>query len=305
MIRVSSLAMHTMSLANLQLVQSRMAEQSIAISSGKVAQRYSGVGLDAGRLVNLESLQHELDQFVRNNNLVDDRLQAMETATSNLFDIATEIRTKLVQALNAGNAEVMPLNQIAQSLLEQVASLLNTEHNGRRLFGGSVTNVAPVDLNAAGFNPPPAVPSAADTLYYQGDATKLSTRADDNLTVTYGVTADEAGFEQLIRTLHIAANVTTSPVPNMGMINEALRVAEQAIENLPTILSKIGASRASLDGANKSHDERMLYAQETISDIENVDITKAITLISADQITLEASFATLAQISRVSLLDFL
>ncbi len=305
MIRVSSLAMHTMSLANLQLVQSRMAEQSIAISTGKVAQRYSGVGLDAGRLVNLESLQQELDQFVKNNNLVDNRLQAMESATSGMFDIATEIRIQLVQALNAGNAEVMPLNQIAQSLLEQVASLLNTEYNGRRLFGGSVTNVAPVDLNAAGFNPPPAIPSAADTLYYQGDTTKLSTRADDNLTVTYGVTADEAGFEQLIRTLHIAANVTTSPVPNLNMINEALRVAEQAIENLPTILGKIGASRATLEGANSSHGERLLYTQETIGDIENVDITKAITLISADQITLEASFATLAQISRVSLLDFL
>ena len=305
MVRVSNYALHTVSLANMQAVQSRLAEHNVAISSGKVAQRYSGIAPESGRLVNLESLLQELNQFKENNDLVDTRLQAMESATSQMFDIASQIRTQLVQAMNPGNAEVMPLNELAQSLLEQVGSLLNTEHNGRHLFAGSKTNTPPVDLNAAGFLPPPAVPSTADTLYYQGDATQLSTRADENVTVNYGVTADETGFEELIRALHIAANVTTAPVPDTNRINEALRVAELAVNDIPPIIARIGGSRAALESATKSHDDRMLYTQQTISDLENVDVTEAITLMSQDEITLEASFAMLAQMRSVSLLNFL
>lgn len=306
MFRVTSLAMQTIALSNIAMLQSRVAENSIAISTGKTAQRFSGIPENAGRLVDTEALHAGLDQYIKNNQLTDTRLQAMETSVSQIFDIATEFRKMMTQALNSGNAENMPIGVTAQNMLDQVASLLNVEQNGRYLFAGTKTNTAPVNLNAAGFNPPGTVyPSTADTGYYQGDTTKLVARASESLNVTYGVTANEQGFEELIRALHIAANTTTSPVADTIRLGEAMRLAVEAIDNIPPIISNIGSARATLERANASHDDQMLYAEQTIGEIENVDIAKAITLLTTDQTTLEASFATLVRMQRMSLLDFL
>ena len=304
--RVTDLALQNLTLANLQMLQGRIADRNIQVSTGKISQRFSGIAPDARRLVNLEAVHSELTQFVANNQLADTRLQSMESAVSQIFDIASEFRTTMSQALNTGNVENMALNQTAQNLMEQVASLLNVKENGRYLFAGSKTDTAPVDLKDPNFLPPPAVyPGSADTSYYQGDTQKLSVRADKNLTVTYGVTADETGFEEIIRALHLAATATTNPVPDTTRLNEAMRVVVDAIKDIPQILSRIGAARASLDGANKAHDEALLYAEQTIGDLENVDLTKAITLLTADQNTLQASFAAIAQARNVTLVNFL
>ncbi len=302
--RVSTAALQNFTLANLQATQARIANRSIQLNTGKLGQRFADIPQDAKRLVNLESARLRANQFVQNNELIDRRLQTMETNLGQMFEIATRLRTLLVQANSGGQASVMDLNGEANALLQQVAALLNVNQDGRYLFAGSKTDVAPVDLNAAGFNPP-ATASTADTLYYQGDTQKLSVRSGDNMSLTYGITADDPAIEQLIRALHLAATTTTSPVPDDARLTEGLRIADLVVQDLPPLISRIGSARATLEVATRAHTESILYAEETIGKLENVDVTEAITVISGDQITLEASFAALAQIRNVSLLQYL
>ena len=82
-------------------------------------------------------------------------------------------------------------------------------------------------------------------------------------------------------------------------------MVEEAVKELPDVVSRIGAARASLETASATHAETLLYTEQGIGEIANTDLAGAITLLSADQTTLEASFAALAQIGRVSLLNFL
>ena len=99
-----------------------------------------------------------------------------------MVDIAANIRTQLVSAINEGNAPASGIDTLAQNMLNQVSSILNVDLDGRHLFAGSKTNTRPVDLNDAAFLVPPATyPSTADTTYYQGDAELLSVRADVDL----------------------------------------------------------------------------------------------------------------------------
>ncbi|MFT5488072.1 MAG: flagellin-like hook-associated protein FlgL, partial [Alphaproteobacteria bacterium] len=49
----------------------------------------------------------------------------------------------------------------------------------------------------------------------------------------------------------------------------------------------------------------MLFASETIVDLENTDITFAITKLNETQTTLEASYMTLSRLGQISLLQFL
>lgn len=304
--RVTALAQQQFSLDQIKKLQARMAEKNIEITSGVKSQRYSGISEDSKRLVNLEATHLSLTRFVENNTIVDQRLQAMETNTSQLGEIASSIRTELVSALNAGNAPVSGIDVLAQNLLDQVSSILNVSYDGRFLFSGSMTNTAPVDLNDPMFVVPPSVyPSTADLNYYQGDQQILSVRADVDLTVNYGVTASDPAIEKLIRTLHLVSTAIVSPVPDTARLQEALSLAEEAANEIPLVVSQIGAARKTLETANAVHAETLLYTEQTIGDLQTTDLAEAITLLTADQSSLEASFATLAQMRSISLLNFL
>ena len=49
----------------------------------------------------------------------------------------------------------------------------------------------------------------------------------------------------------------------------------------------------------------MLFTEQTIGEIENVDIAEAFSLMNVATVTLEASFMTLSRLSQLSLLNFL
>ena len=304
--RVSTFAQNNFFLQEMQTLQARIAERSIEVTTGKKSQRYDGIHNEAKQLVTVEATHLRISQFIENNTLIDQRLQEMETATGGLIDIASNMRTRLLQGINLDNANQMGLDNEAQALLDQVAALLNTEFNGRFLFAGSMTNTRPVDFTDPGFVAPPSVyPSSPNTTYYQGDTDILQLRVDPDNQIDYGITADNPAIEKLIRGLHLTSTAIISPVPDDVRLNEAVRVLEEALEDLPVLLSSIGVTRSTIETANKGHDDALLYAERSIDELGNADLTKAITLLTADQTTLEASFAALAQLSSVSLLNFL
>ena len=236
--RVGTAAQHDLMMSNIKLLQSRVSETMIQASSGKAASRYSGIAPDAKRLVGLEATHAQLSQYVANNQIVDQRLQSMETNTSQLLDIASQFKALLVQASSSGNAPNMGLDITAQTLLNQVGALLNVQLDGRYLFAGSATNSPAVDLNDPGMVAPPGTyPSTANTTYYQGDDVALSTKAGPELDIAYGIRADEAGFEGLIRSLKLVATAVLSPNPDTARLSEALDVVNQAIQDIPQTIA--------------------------------------------------------------------
>ena len=285
------------------VLQSRLAAAQVQIATGDKAQTFGALGGQSGQLVSLESTLVRTRQFVDGNEAIDRRLQSMETAVASMFDVMTEFRASLVQASNSAVSGNLELPVVAQQLLEQFASLVNTDQEGRHLFSGSRTDTAPVDLSDPGFTVPPATyPSTANMTYYQGNTQVLTVRAEESLTIEYGVTGDNSAFEQAMRSLHLTA---TNPGLDQARISEALRLAEISIEELANVRSQIGTDRASLATASAALDETALYTEEIIGEIKLVDITEAFTRLQQDQVALQASFSALAQARSVSLLNYL
>lgn len=306
MTRVTNLSQNELTLFYLQGTQQRMTDTQNQISTGLISQDYAGLGADTSRLVNLQSAEARINQYANNATTVDQRLTSMETATKQLFTIASNLQTLLVTASNAQSASDVNLNQQATNMLNQVQGLLNTQLDGRYLFGGTNTNTAPVDVNAPGFVPPPTVyPTSADTGYYQGNSTKLTARVDDNTDLTYGVTADSPGFEQLIRSLRLAATTNVGPPSDANRLNEALGVVKQAIQNIPDITSQIGSGQAAIQSIQAKQTDFKQFADKTIGDIANVDVTQAVTKLSQDQTTLEASYQVVARLAQMDLSQYL
>ena len=90
-----------------------------------------------------------------------------------------------------------------------------------------------------------------------------------------------------------------------AMLNHALDVTNSAANNVANIRTQIGNTRSSLAEIEKTHQDFILFANETIGDLENTDITLAITKLNETQVTLEASYMTLSRLGQISLLQFL
>ena len=536
MTRVATFAVQNLALTNTQAAQARNADLQIAVSTGQNSRDYKGIGESGRTLINFETLRESALRFVGSIETADQRLAAMENASSQLFDLASELRTLLVGATSTGNAPDLVLQQQANQLLEQAVALLNTDQDGRFLFAGARTDIAPVDINAllnpvtplvdavqftgaattAGTGilsipgivsvqvpsgstgdalqltydgagtlsltnlqnlagdtavvtaPPPAgetsvisftvagqtvevtidenfamatpittqpitgtvaggpgafgaitvtgtlgdisqinnriidvmsptadasnitltLPSAdgnfvatgldfetvpgvqsvtltnattnaqvtldidiavvladatvndpgteldmgdflinmaatagainssaalpgqlgydpTDPSYYLGDNTRLSLRADDQVTVDYGVTAIDAGFEKLIRALYITTQASDPTAINIDDLNQALGIVTEAITDIPDIRAEIGTSRVTLEDMKRVQEDATLLAEQIIGDIENVDVAEALTLLAQNTTTIEASYSTLGRLNSLTLLEFI
>ena len=309
MYRVSSFASNNLTLAQALETQARLRESQVRVSSGKTSSDYAGLDSQTHGLLSLKNSHNLITRFIGNIDVTDRRLQSMETNTSAIFDVATEFRTLLINALNADNAGELALNQSAQHMLNQVVGMLNYKEDDRFLFSGSRTDTAPVNLTLfdpddVSYDPNDPVPTKAG--YYDGDNVTLSVRIDESITVSYGVKATESGFEKLLRALELARTTAVAPgAVDTARLDSALTLAIDAIDEIPDIQSRIGASRRALEDTKFRHQEAQLYAEQVIGDIENVDIAEAMTRIAGDQLQLEASYMVTARLASITLLDYL
>ncbi len=302
MTRVANYSQSLRNQSYLLATQRRLTDGQIQVSSGKKAEHYSGVASDSRRLVNVESSHVRTTQYINNNNLVEQRLQSMETNVSQAFDVITEYKTLIINALNADNSADLAMQIQAQSKLDEMTSLLNLQDDGRYLFSGNRTDSAPVDQT--GLPATYTVPSSdGDSLgYYQGDSTVFSVQADDNFTVNYGVTANEPGFERAIRSMHM---IVIGPPNDRATLEEALGVIDEAINNVSDIRTRIGAARAALENVNTRLTDFQLFSEKTIGDLENTDVTEVISSMAADQLALEASYSIISRLADLTLVRFL
>ena len=302
MTRVANLAQHNQLTSLIFGTQSRINDFNLQVASGKNSQDYKGISAESSRLVSLEVSHTRVSQFVRNNEDAERQLTTMETNVAQILDIMTEFKTLLVSALNADNAQDLNMTQQAQQMLDQVAALLNEEEAGRFLFAGSMTNTQPVDLTALPVAYTVPTVDGDSAAYYQGDTRQHVIRAAENFDITYGVHAGEQGFERAIRALDV---VIKGGPTDRTTLEHALGIVNQTLEDIPDIRTRIGVSHSAITDTNVKHQEFLLFTERTISEIENVDLAKAVTQMNAAQVSLDASFLTLARLGELTLMNFL
>lgn len=302
--RISNYSQNARSLAFVTQSQSRIADLQNQIATGVKSQDYTGVSRSAERLITLESSHERVSQYIDDNVVVEGRLNTMELSVSQIFELMSEYKTVLIDGLNASNADDLNLRNRASQMLDQVAALLNVEEDGRQLFAGTRTDTQPVDttaLPAISYTIPTT--DGASSSYFVGNTDKFTIRADDNFDLQYNVDASERGFERAIRALDI---MVKAPLSNdRPTLNHVLGVVSNAIDDLADLRTKIGGTRKTLDNVVDRHRDFILFTEQSISQIQNVDIAETVTQMTNAQVTLEASFMTISRLSQVTLLNFL
>ncbi len=305
MFRVANFAQHQLTLSYTLQTQSNAARTQIEIASGKTAQQYAEIPRDANQLVSLERNIQLSEKFSQNIDQAVARLNIMESSIATMVNRATEVLGIMSQGLSGSYIDDLPLQQFSATFLEEAAALINTQHEGRYLFAGSLTDRVPVDLNDPAYTPAAGLPGvfAADFDYYQGDQTLLSVRADDAFETVYGITGDNPAFEEMLRALeymdYAGANL------DKQVLTEAYNLMKSAIDGLSDLRGQIGANTLVLEKTKDGHQNFQTYAENIVSSIEDTDIAAATTQLSMDELTLQGSYLALSRLSSLNLISFL
>lgn len=295
--RVADYAQTTQMQAMLRQTQARIAEAQVDIAAGTSARRYSEVADRAGLLVTSRQQQQLTDRFITENQNSVDRANVMSGALSGVTAVAERLRNLLVARLDGASGASVPLDDEIQGMLAEVQGLLNTKLDGRYLFAGSRTDAPPVAIPS----PPPTGTDAA--LYYSGDSQKLAARVEVGVEVSYGVTADEQGFVDLIGALGQA--LSGDALDDRDLLQQALDRSGAAIEALATRQGMLGMATARIETTMQAQTGSSGYLGELIGRIIDTDTAAAYTQIANDTASLEASYLLTSKLSQLTLADYL
>jgi flagellar hook-associated protein 3 FlgL len=258
-------------------VQGSLAKTQEQLSTGKQITKPSDEPDKASTVTRLESEMARQKSYQETLTTVQTRLTSQETSLRNVSDVLIRIKELTVQAANdtisAPDRKAIGLEIIG--LRDQLLSQANAQDtNGNFLFAGSRSTQAPYALDANGH------------ITYQGDQSRMKVPVGDNRRMN----ANTPGSDVFLRV------VRDDGKGNQVGVNffEALKDLSDAITNgLPK------------DMENSVLDETTLRLKSTLSDVQDLDYTEAITRMNKDQLALEAAQSTFAKIAKLTLFNYI
>ncbi len=295
--------MNELSVANAKLNQSQQ-----QVSSGKVANDYAGYGDKTAALEAARSAATRADAYKTATQSALDQANLQDTQLNTLSDLSNQLRQAVTTAVANGDASsLMPS---VQSIFDQAVQVLNSkDSNGNYLFGGDKNNTAPV--TATTFSALQALPSASNA--FANGTVAASVNVADGETVKVGVLASDAGTKLLQTIKDIVDYDASASGPLTGTISGAksnflsgeIQTATTAAQSVNDVLASNGAVYNRLKGAIDHQTTLSTLYQGFTSDIEDVDMTQAITNLNQNQTALQAALQVTAKLNQVSLLNYL
>jgi flagellar hook-associated protein 3 FlgL len=241
--------------------------------------------------IRVRAEQNAVAQFSRNINDGNSWLTIVDTALGKTGDIMKRVRDLTVQGANDGALSATQKEAIAvelESLRADLMTTANTKYMGRTVFAGNS------DAGVA-FNPDLSFTGSGSVVERRIDAT-TTIRVDADGAATFG----EGGDSVFALVDNIVADLRSG-------VNVGSRLAEidDRVETVAGQRGAVGARQAQVlksQGANVT-ESVSLEAQR--SEIEDVDLGKAILDLKAQEVSYQAALSVTARALQPSLMDFL
>jgi flagellar hook-associated protein 3 FlgL len=276
--------------------RSRQIELSEQLSSGLRINRPSDDSLGAKKLAALHTEHRRVEQHSRNigsaRHLLNSADHALDESSNTLY------RTKEL-AIRGLNSAMTPadrgfLGDEIASLREHLHSLANTRTNQRYIFGGYVSTTPPYD-NALAF-----VGDTNVTQYEVGDGELVKATTRGGAAFGDGTPATVDVFDNLNR---LEAAIRNGIEVDM---QDELERLETSIEQVITVRQHVGLEMNRLDGAESVASYLNTRLPETMSSIQDVDFTAAVSEMKMVENALQATIATSSRLMKgTSLLDYI
>jgi flagellar hook-associated protein 3 FlgL len=291
--RITQRQMVYSSMNAMQLGYSRVTKAQEKLSSGRQINRPSDSPTGTNDAMRLRAQIAADGQYARN---AQDGLSFMGTIDSTLTSMSEQVnraRELLVQASSTGSqgpearqAIASELTQIRESLL----SLANTQYLGRPVFGGTTDGAAAYDTTTGAF---------------LGDTFAINRTVGDGVSVKVNTVGPDVFGAAGSDLFGVLATAIDSVVNNPGGVSANLDSLDAVTAGMRSAQADLGTRYNRVDGALTTLSSSTLDHQSALSEIENVDIGRAIVDLQLQQTAYQAALGATAKVIQPSLLDFL
>lgn len=312
--RITNRVMSDNIINNLLSNRSRLNELQEQISSGKMITKPSQDPTNAMSILSDQSSLFKIDTYMKNIDTAVSELEITDKALLSAAEVVHRARELTVKASNitSGTSELSAINFEIEQLINQIKDLGNTKFGSKYVFGGLVTEEAPFGV--------PGV----DQIQYEGTVGtgnyQRYVEISKDITVELNLPGDEI-FGQyyesapgpppvmsgsgLFQTLITLSQELESPTPNYDNIRSKLDNLDTDLKTLLDAQAKVGGSLARLEMTkNKLEEDNITYTKRK-SNLEDIDLAKAISDVKFQETALEASLSVSAKVIQKSLLNFL
>ena len=245
--------------------------------------------------------------YVASIKTLQNNLTAQDTALKSANDVMARLKELTVQANNdtMGPSDRKTIAQEMTQLRDQILSIANTQDsNGNYIFAGSRVGQ------------PAFGPDAKGMINYQGDQTRLTVAVGDSRVISMNTPGSDA-FTRLVRDDGKGGIVGVGFFQAMGDLITSVQTSDrvgmqQGLKEIDTMTlglsdanAKVGTSLNIADMQSSILGEVNLRLQSTLSDIQDLDYTKAITKMNKDELALQAAQSGFAKISKLSLFNYI
>ncbi len=235
------------------------------------------------------------------------RYTAEETALSSSNDILVRLKELSLQAVNdtVGQDDRRAIAVEMTALRDQLLSLGNSrDDSGNYLFSGTRVDTPAFAKDSNG------------TVVYQGDQTQTRIPAGVERTVAY----TRAGTDVFARVVRLSEPGTPRSVGFFDSLDQMIQAVkdsdtdgmqtgidevDQMQFSMSLAIAKTGSDQQVVQSQLDVLDETALRLKSTLSEIEDLDYTEAVTRMNKEMLALEAAMASFSKISGLSLFNYI
>ncbi len=315
--RMSSDQIHQSGLDVILDAQARLARTQEELASGKRILNPSDDPVASAQIQNIKSELMRIEILQKNVNHATSELAMVEDSVASIENMLMRARELAVRgandSLSAEDREIVATE--IDSLREQLIAAANTQStNGDYIYGGFA--VASVPYADAGVN-----------AVYNGDNGTKSVNIAPGLTVQTRVVGSEvfgqggaasgmlSAFEALsVLSAGLRRNATAAitslthdgtAVTQDEAINIAMDALDSNLENVRSVRTDLGVRMNRVDEQQSLNENFNVRLQETLSGLEDLDYTKAITEMNLQMVALEAAQKAYTKTQSLSLFNYL
>ena len=305
--RVSSNTQTQLMLSQIMQAETALNKSQEQVTSGRVADNYAGYSDKTAMLEATRSAQERVDGYQSGTALAINQADLQDSQLSNLSDLANQLRQAITTAV--ANNDGSTLMTTAQGIFDQVVQILNSKDaNGNYLYGGDQNGQPP--LTATSLSDLTAMPSASAA--FQNGSVANSVMIGDGQNVKVGVLASDIGT-QLMQTFKDLADADASASFSGGdltgaqstFLSNEIATASGAAGVINNAAAANGNVYNQLTDASQSQQAMSTLFKGFVANIQDVDMSTAITSLNQNQVALQAALQVTAQLHQVSLLNYL
>jgi flagellar hook-associated protein 3 FlgL len=267
------------------------------VSSGKNFNRPSDDPVAMINSLGLSNTLERIEQYKKNMDTAKGWLDINETVleqVSNLAASAHKIALQLSSGTQSAEVRAEAASHI-DALLDEAIGLGNTQLNGKYIFGGYETSNPPFALSDSG---------GTETVVYHGDGDDLKVQIGPDQTITAGKNGETVFMDSNLFASLIALKQAIEDNDQTAIRLESTNL-QAATDYFNAQVSDVGIRQGHLQTQGDIFSQVSLDLQNQLDDLENVDYNKAILEMQQKQTAYNVALETAAQISKVSLLDYL